>query len=111
MSLLRESTHRAQWPLIHRAALGALVLFAIFAARGVPPDFSRALNSHPTLEANSHHDQRPRFDDSAYQWSAPPASFQIRLPDAELAGLIVEPEVFSTIQTKGFRFNRPPPVI
>jgi hypothetical protein len=91
--------------------LAAVVLFAIFAARGVPPDFSQALNPHSTIAANSHHDQRPRFVDSAYQWGAPPATFQLTLPNAELAGLIVEPEVFSTIQTKGFHFNRPPPVI
>jgi hypothetical protein len=111
MSLLRDYTNRSQRPLIYRAVLAAVVLFAIFAARGVPPDFSQALNPHSTIAANSHHDQRPRFVDSAYQWGAPPATFQLTLPNAELAGLIVEPEVFSTIQTKGFHFNRPPPVI
>jgi hypothetical protein len=111
MSLLRDYTNRSQRPLIRRAVLAAVVLFAIFAARGIPPDFSQALNPHPTIAANSHHDQRPRFDDSAYQWSAPPVTFQLTLPNAELAGLIREPEVFSTIQTKGFHFNRPPPII
>lgn len=111
MSLPRDYKNRSQRPVIHRAVLAAVVLFAIFAARGVPPDFSQALNLQSTIAADSHDDQRPRFDDSAYQWSAQPATFQLALPNAGLAGLVAGPEVFSTIQAKGFHFNRPPPVI
>jgi hypothetical protein len=110
MSLPGDFRNRSRWTAFGRVLLASLVLFAIFAARGVAPDFTRALNSHSLVVADSHHDQRPRFDDSGYRWSEPAAAFELLVPTAKLAGLILAPKVFSPIQTKGFHFNRPPPI-
>ncbi len=90
--------------------LAAVVLFALLAARDVPPDFSKAPCEHSTIGADSHPDQRPRFDDSGSKWKAPADTFQLLPPTAESAHLTPTPDLFSTFQTKGFHYNRPPPI-
>jgi hypothetical protein len=93
-----------------RALLVSAALFAIFAARGVPPSFPHATALASAISADTHHDQRPRFDDSGTQWSAPAAIFVPYPPSAESAHLTLALRFPSTLQTKGFHFNRPPPI-
>jgi len=103
----RSGNHGTMWI---RAVLACAALFALLAARNVPPDFPRAPCVHSTVGTASHHDQRPRFDNSGLKWSAPAASFLPTPPVAESAHLAPTPQPFSTLQTKGFHFNRPPPI-
>ncbi len=103
----RSSNHGMIWI---RAVLASVVLFAVLAARNVPSDFSKAASVHSTISADSHLDQRPRFDYSSSEWNAPADTFQLLPPTAESAHLTPTPDSFSTIQTKGFHYNRPPPI-
>jgi len=92
-----------------RVALASIALFAVLVTRNVPPDFPKAPAVHSAISASSHHDQRPRFDNSGSQWSTPATSFRPTPPTAESAHLTPTPQLFSTLQTKGFHYNRPPP--
>ncbi|MGA7171810.1 MAG: hypothetical protein WCA99_06510 [Candidatus Sulfotelmatobacter sp.] len=89
--------------------LASVVVAAIFAARGAPAQFRAADTGH-SISADSHHDQRPRFDNSSSGWSTPVESFLVFPPSAGPAQLIPAPALFSTLQTEGFHFNRPPPL-
>ncbi len=95
---------RAVWL---RALLASVVLVAIFVARGAPSQFPSADHS---ISADSYHDQKPRFDNSGPGWSAPVATFQFFPPSARSAHGIAAPLLFSTLQTEGFHFDRPPPI-
>ena len=71
MSLQRHSrsgSHRGIWI---RAVLASVALFALLATRNVAPDFTKASCADSSISADSHHDQRPRFDDSGSKWNAP----------------------------------------
>jgi hypothetical protein len=104
---LRSGSNRTMWT---RAVLASAALFALLAARNVPPDFTKAPCVQSTVAAALHHDQRPRFDNGGLKWSAAPATFVLAPPIAESAHLAPAPRLFSTLQTKGFHFNRPPPI-
>ena len=103
----RRDSRRTLWI---RAVLASAALFALLAARNVPPDFPSALSVDSTVTAASHHDHRPRFENSALRWSAPVATFLPVPPAAESAHSILTAQLSSTVQTKGFHFNRPPPI-
>lgn len=92
-----------------RTALAFAALFAILAARSASPHLPGMPGDHSTVSADSAHDQRPRFDSSNAGWSAPTESFLLFPPTAESTHLAATSQLFSTIQTKGFHFNRPPP--
>jgi hypothetical protein len=110
MSLQRHfwsSSHGAVWS---RAVLVSVVFFAVLAARNVPPHFPKVAGTQSAISADSHHDQRPRFNTNSSKWSAPTDSFVPFPPAAESAHITPTPQLFSTLQTKGFHFNRPPPL-
>ena len=103
----RDTEGRALWM---RAALASVTLVTLLAARNVPPDFPQTPSVGSRVSATLHHDQRPRFDNSGLKWSTPTGDF---LPDplvVESAHLAPAPQFFSTLQSKGFHFNRPPPI-
>jgi hypothetical protein len=104
---IRNGSHGAIWI---RTALASVALFAVLAARNVAPDFSTASCVPSTVSDDSHHDQRPRFDDSGSKWNAPAGTFQLLPPTGETAHLTPTPQLFSTLQIKGFHYNRPPPI-
>ncbi len=113
--VVRMSRGRHIWSGSHgtvwlRTVLASLALFAVLAARNVAPDFSKALCVHSTVSDHSHHDQRPRFDDSGSKWNAPAGTFQLLPSTGETAHLTPTPQLFSTLQIKGFHYNRPPPI-
>ncbi len=110
MSLARHFRGSNQGVVLIRAVLASVALFAIFAARDVPQDFPQAPDLQSRINADSHHDQIPRFDNTGSQWNAPGATFILFPPSAESAHLTRVPQLPSTLQTKGFHFNRPPPI-
>jgi len=104
---IRSGSHGRIWI---QAGLACVALFAVLAARNVPPDFFKSPCIHSAISDDSHHDQRPRFDDSGSKWKAPADTFRLLPPTAESAHLTPTPQLFSTPQTKGFHYNRPPPI-
>ena len=91
------------------AFLAFAALFALLAIRTAPPDFPRTSLHHSSFNAVSSHDERPRFDSSGLQWSAPVGHFLPFPPAADYAHLTPSPQLWSALQSKGFHYNRPPP--
>src|SRR5208337_1634864 len=107
----RSGTHKT---ISLRATLAVVGLFALLAARNVPPEFPRTSSPAAATSADSHHsrashDQRPRFDNDGSHWSAPVRGFQPAPPLADSAHLAPAVPLFYTRRTKGFHYNRPPP--
>src|SRR5579871_5312151 len=92
-----------------RAFLACAALFAVLAARNAPPVFPTAPSIRSAVGAALHHDQRPRFDTNL-KWTVPAAKFSLAPVIAESSHLAPSPRLFSPLQTKGFHFNRPPPI-
>jgi hypothetical protein len=92
-----------------QAFLAFAALFALLAIRSAPPNFPRTSLQHSSVNAISSHDERPRFDSSGAQWSAPVGHFLPFPPAADSAHLAPVPQLCSALQSKGFRYNRPPP--
>lgn len=97
------------------AALVLVGLFAFLTARLAPPEFPRTSSSTAAINADSNHggskhNQRPRFDNDGSQWIAPVRNFH-PIPSArETTQLATSVEIYYKLQTKGFHYNRPPPV-
>jgi hypothetical protein len=109
MSLERYFRNGSNGTIWIRSVLASILLFGLLAARDVPSHFFCASGFH-SASSDSHHDQRPRFDHAAWDWSAPVGTFFLFPPAGESAHLMPSPRLFSTLQTKGFHFNRPPPI-
>ena len=104
---IRSGSHGRIWI---QAGLACVALFAVLAARNVPPDFFKSPCIHSSISAASHHDQRPRFVHSSSEWGVPDNN-SLRVPPADKsAHLTPAPQPFFTPQTKGLHYNRPPPI-
>jgi hypothetical protein len=103
----RKGSYRTIWI---RPVLALVALLSLLAARNVLPHFPRATGAYSVINADSHHDQRPRFDHSSSQWSAPAEVFLPTPRVADAPNLTPAPQLFSTLQAKGFHYNRPPPI-
>lgn len=99
-----------QGTICSRALFACVALIGVLAARNVLPHFPQATSSHSAVSVDSHHDQRPRFDNSGPRWSAPAESFLPTPPAAESAHLAPVSPLSSSLQSRGFHFNRPPPI-
>ena len=115
MSLARHPRNGGQEASRVYAVLGTAVLFALLVARNVPPEFPKTASlqhsstSNSLISALSSHDQRPRFDCSGSQWSAPVKGF-LPFPPAEALSHLTSPsQIFPALPVKGPHFNRPPP--
>lgn len=99
------------------AVIGLAALFGLLVARDIPPEFPKAAPpQHSATSAVSFisavlsHDQRPRFDCSGLQWSAPINAF-LPFPPAETSSHLTSPsQIFPGLHVKGLHFNRPPPL-
>jgi len=109
MSLKRNSRIRSRAASWMRAIPALTALLALVVARNVPPHFTRVASQHSAISAIAKHDQRPRFDTATSHWSAPVARFLPFAPTTESAHTAPAPQLSSTLQTKGFHYNRPPP--
>ena len=93
-----------------RAILACAALLSLLAIRTAPPDFPKPSSvQHSSIKTVSSQDQRPHFDSEGLQWSAPVGDFLPFPPAAESAHLIPTSQLWSSLQTKGFHYNRPPP--
>jgi hypothetical protein len=94
-----------------RAILAFAALFALLVVRIAVPDFPKPPSlHHSSISTVSDHGQRPHFDSERLQWSAPVTHFLPFPPAFESAHLIPTSQLWSALQTKGFHYNRPPPV-
>jgi hypothetical protein len=103
----RRSKKRA---ISKQFAFGIAAIFALLVARDVPPVFHHLSPDHFSVRAVSSHDQRPHFDFNGLQWSAPVSAFLPLPPVAISSHLSSSSQFLSNIRTKGFHYNRPPPV-
>ena len=101
MSFGRHSRNSRQAIVWIRALLACTALIGVLAARNVLPQFPYSLNAH-SISSDSHHDQRPRFDNNGSKWSAPADCFLPTPANAESSRLAPAPPLWSTLQTKGF---------
>ncbi len=90
--------------------LAVLALFALLTARSVPPEFTAAPSHRPAINNMSAHDHRPHFDANGPRWIAPASTLLPFPPVAVSAHLSHTSQLLSTLEIKGFHFNRPPPV-
>jgi hypothetical protein len=88
-----------------------VAILALLAARNVPPVFHHINPDSFSVRAVASHDQRPHFDLNGFQWSAPVSASLLLPPMAIASHRASSPQLFSTLQAKGFRYNRPPPSI
>ena len=104
----RGGRRETVWPT---AILAFVAVFALLVARIDPPEFSKAPSLHHSSVSafSNHNNHRPRFDNGGLQWSAPARSFLHLPPAAVGAQFTTTSQLFSTLQTKGFHYNRPPP--
>ena len=117
MSILRHSPHATPRKTRFYAIIGIIALFALFVARSVSTQFpnvaplERSATSNTALvSVISSHDQRPRFDCSGLQWSAPVNVF-LPFPPSETSNHLTSPSrIFPALHVKGPHFNRPPPI-
>jgi hypothetical protein len=93
------------------AWLAIAALFAVLVARNLPFHFPTGDDPHSGVHALSSHDQRPRFSCDGLKCSIPAARFAPLPPSSEAAHVAPTPELLSTLQTKGFHYNRPPPAV
>jgi hypothetical protein len=89
----------------------AVALLAFFlTARTAPLHLSTLLSIHSSVAtAASSLNHRPKFDSDSLQWAAPTDSgFPLLLAQAQ--PLTLRPRPISQSESKGLRYNRPPPI-
>jgi hypothetical protein len=86
-------------------------IFTLLVARNSPPSFPKAPSSHSSFSSVPYPGARPHFDSDGSQWSAPAKICLVLPPAAESEHLTPPTPLFSYLQTGGFHYNRPPPVI
>jgi hypothetical protein len=107
---MSQSRSRTYTRACTQAVLISVVLSGVLVARNIPPNFPTRPAAHSAFSATSHHDQRPRFNHDGFQWNSPVDAFLPTPPAAESAELAPASQLFSILQTKGFHYNRPPPL-
>jgi len=96
--------------ILNQAILAIAALVPLLVIRVAPPAFPQPLSlHHASVGEIANHSQRPHFDSDGSQWSAPVSHFLPFLPAAESAHLSSTSQLWSTVRTKGFHYNRPPP--
>jgi hypothetical protein len=93
-----------------RIVLVIPVLSAILVARNIPPTFPTQPSVNSAISASSHHDQRPRFDYDQALWSMPESTFLSVPPTIESARVTQVLQLAFSLKTKGYHYNRPPPL-
>jgi hypothetical protein len=94
-----------------REMIALAAVFAFLVIRNVPPNFpQRPSIHHSSISAVFNHGHRPHFDSDRLQWSSPAKMFFPFSPAGDAQDLNSASQVLSALQTKGFRYNRPPPL-
>jgi len=94
-----------------RSTIAMVALFALLVIRNASPH----LPPLPSLHHSAHNvasnpAHRPHFDSERLQWSAPASIFLPFPLSAVATQLNATSQPYSKLQSKGFRYNRPPPV-
>ena len=110
MSLVQYCRSGRRGAIWLRFGLVCGVLLSLLGARNVPPSFSRFPGLYTGVSADSHHDQRPRFDHNVAQWTAPSESFLLVPPSSESCEVAAAPHSYVGLQEEGVHYNRPPPL-
>jgi len=110
MSLNAHRKNGWRGAISSRALFALAALFALLAIRNAPPSFPKPLSPHhSSVKAVSGSDQRPHFVADGLQWAALVGHFLPFPPTAESPHLAYAFQPWSTLQAKGFHYNRPPP--
>lgn len=114
MLIRRQSRHSDRQKKYSRALLVCAAASALFLARNSAPKFSDASSVH-AVEAGSHHDQRPRFENRRLDTTGLPCcpanDMLVVSPPAETHGhLTLATTSLFSFPDKGAHYNRPPPV-
>ena len=110
MSLGRQFLGYARARVGIRPLLACTAFLTLIVARNALPHFPKAPSAQCAARAVFHHDQKPKFDHHGPQWGVPRAAFLPGQAAPESPQVALIPQLFSTLQSKGFRYNRPPPV-
>jgi hypothetical protein len=109
MSLAQQFGSDKQLRVLRRLLIGSAALVAVLIARNILPEFPKSPSIQCVVSIIAHHDQRPRFDHHGPEWSAVSQISAIFPSVAEPVTAALHPQLLSTVQTKGFHYNRPPP--
>lgn len=93
------------------STIAIVALFALLVIRSASPHFLHLPSLHLSarnVALNPGH--RPHFDSERLQWSAPVSVFFSYPPAAVSTSLTASLQVSFKLRTKGFRYNRPPPI-
>lgn len=109
------SYYHARWSRggIHwiRGFLGVAALLGLLLARIAPSQFPSAANHASSIRAVSGHDQRPRFNFDETKWSLSAEAFPFFQIVATSHHIALERPSFSSLESTGLRYNRPPPPV
>src|SRR5579864_3218984 len=97
--------------LLLQTVLTFATIFTLLISRNTPPTFPRVPTLSHSISAVLSPAHRPQFDSNGVQWSAPVDSSLLIPSSATSAHFNPACQRFSGIQTKGFHYNRPPPVL
>jgi hypothetical protein len=107
----RQNIDRGIFGTLWIATVPAIVVLSLLVGQNVRIEFPQASSVRQcSISSGSAHGQTQRFYPDGVQWTAPVGTFVI-LPfrGAGSASWNFIQRLFPAIQTKGFRFNRPPP--
>lgn len=94
-----------------RGMIALAAVFAFLVIRNSPPNFPQRLSIHQSsVTAVFNHGYRLHFDSDRLHWSSPAKTFFPFSPSARSQDLNSASQVLSALRTKGFRYNRPPPL-
>lgn len=110
---MSRNGHSRKWSAVIslRATIAITALFGLLVIRSIAPHFPRLPSFH--LSARNvalSQGHRPHFDSERIEWSAPANAFFPYPPAGVAAILTASLQPSSKLRTKGFRYNRPPPV-
>jgi hypothetical protein len=117
LKFFRRHLRRCTFSAITMKGISSLVaLFALLAATFIAPEFPRwrpiQLSSVSAgIAAGSARIQGSRFDSDGLQWSAPVSIFLSYPPPTELKSATYIPQPVAVRWNRGFRYNRPPPIL
>jgi len=96
----------------YRAALIGIVAVTLLFTCSASPSFSQASSSlQSTVKSERTHAKRQCMDDDAgLQSSVPTQAFQTSPPPTSFSRLALADKPFLPLQSKGFHYNRPPPL-
>jgi hypothetical protein len=101
-------SHRFHWI---ETTIAVAALFALLAVRNAEPEFSALNTTHYSVVNAPSHDPKPRFNCDTEDWTLPVRGVLTLPTITESLRRPFAARFAPMLQTKGFPYNRPPPVI